>query len=287
MGEFELSYFEVNKGKNKAKYLSHQMHNYSKSYKSIERKLKGQKGLGLESVREQLVTLSNKCDYVSNDLEQIGLFLEQVISLTEQADNDARKLLESFSMRKVDRVIKYTKEVIKDALKTVFAALGVQFDNKPQAKWFIDFAGWGSKEAVTGTKGADLIYSAVGFGAKTLLKKVINGKNVVSWLAEWFKNGVENFTDNEGSFWDNVRETLAEGASGGMVALVTAGITAAVIAAVGIAPAGIGAAIVGAGASIIVEWASNILSEQMYHNEEGFVENVGDSISNWFEQLGL
>ena len=122
MGEFELSYFEVNKGKNKAKYLSHQMHNYSKSYKSIERKLKGQKGLGLESVREQLVTLSNKCDYVSNDLEQIGLFLEQVISLTEQADNDARKLLESFSMRKVDRVIKYTKEVIKDALKTVFAA---------------------------------------------------------------------------------------------------------------------------------------------------------------------
>ena len=268
MGEFELSYFEVNKGKNKAKYLSHQMHNYSKSYKSIERKLKGQKGLGLESVREQLVTLSNKCDYVSNDLEQIGLFLEQVISLTEQADNDARKLLESFSMRKVDRVIKYTKEVIKDALKTVFAALG-------------------SKEAVTGTKGADLIYSAVGFGAKTLLKKVINGKNVVSWLAEWFKNGVENFTDNEGSFWDNVRETLAEGASGGMVALVTAGITAAVIAAVGIAPAGIGAAIVGAGASIIVEWASNILSEQMYHNEEGFVENVGDSISNWFEQLGL
>lgn len=129
MGEFELSYFEVNKGKNKAKYLSHQMHNYSKSYKSIERKLKGQKGLGLESVREQLVTLSNKCDYVSNDLEQIGLFLEQVISLTEQADNDARKLLESFSMRKVDRVIKYTKEVIKDALKTVFAALGVQFDN--------------------------------------------------------------------------------------------------------------------------------------------------------------
>lgn len=251
MGEFELSYFEVNKGKNKAKYLSHQMHNYSKSYKSIERKLKGQKGLGLESVREQLVTLSNKCDYVSNDLEQIGLFLEQVISLTEQADNDARKLLESFSMRKVDRVIKYTKEVIKDALKTVFAALGVQFDNNPQAKWFIDFAGWGSKEAVTGTKGADLIYSAVGFGAKTLLKKVINGKNVVSWLAEWFKNGVENFTDNEGSFWDNVRETLAEGASGGMVALVTAGITAAVIAAVGIAPAGIGAAIVGAGASII------------------------------------
>lgn len=287
MGEFELSYFEVNKGKNKAKYLSHQMHNYSKSYKSIERKLKGQKGLGLESVREQLVTLSNKCDYVSNDLEQIGLFFEQVISLTEQADNDARKLLESFSMRKVDRVIKYTKEVIKDALKTVFAALGVQFDNNPQAKWFIDFAGWGSKEAVTGTKGADLIYSAVGFGAKTLLKKVINGKNVVSWLAEWFKNGVENFTDNEGSFWDNVRETLAEGASGGMVALVTAGITAAVIAAVGIAPAGIGAAIVGAGASIIVEWASNILSEQMYHNEEGFVENVGDSISNWFEQLGL
>ena len=143
MGEFELSYFEVNKGKNKAKYLSHQMHNYSKSYKSIERKLKGQKGLGLESVREQLVTLSNKCDYVSNDLEQIGLFLEQVISLTEQADNDARKLLESFSMRKVDRVIKYTKEVIKDALKTVFAALGVQFDNNPQAKWFIDFAGWG------------------------------------------------------------------------------------------------------------------------------------------------
>ena len=232
MGEFELSYFEVNKGKNKAKYLSHQMHNYSKSYKSIERKLKGQKGLGLESVREQLVTLSNKCDYVSNDLEQIGLFLEQVISLTEQADNDARKLLESFSMRKVDRVIKYTKEVIKDALKTDFAAWGVQFDNNPQAKWFIDFAGWGSKEAVTGTKGADLIYSAVGFGAKTLLKKVINGKNVVSWLAEWFKNGVENFTDNEGSFWDNVRETLAEGASGGMVALVTAGITAAVIAAV-------------------------------------------------------
>ena len=165
--------------------------------------------------------------------------------------------------------------------------MGVQFDNNPQAKWFIDFAGWGGKEAVTGTKGADLIYSAVGFGAKTLLKKVINGKNIVSWLAEWFKNGVENFTDNEGSFWDNVRETLAEGASGGMVALVTAGITAAVIAAVGIAPAGIGAAIVGAGASIIVEWASNILSEQMYHNEEGFVENVGDSISNWFEQLGL
>lgn len=287
MGEFELSYFEVNKGKNKAKYLSHQMHNYSKSYKSIERKLKGQKGLGLESVREQLVTLSNKCDYVSNDLEQIGLFLEQVISLTEQADNDARKLLESFSMRKVDRVINYTKEVIKDILKTIFAALGVQFDNNPQAKWFTDFAGWGSKEAVAGTKGADLIYSAVGFGAKTLLKKVINGKNTVSWLAEWFKNGVENFTDNEGSFWDNVRETLAEGASGGMVALVTAGITAAVIAAVGIAPAGIGAAIVGAGASIIVEWASNILSEQMYHNEEGFVENVGDSISNWFEQLGL
>ena len=71
MGEFELSYFEVNKGKNKARYLSHQMDNYSKSYKSIERKLKGQKGLGLESVREQLVTLSNKCDYVSNDLEQI------------------------------------------------------------------------------------------------------------------------------------------------------------------------------------------------------------------------
>lgn len=165
--------------------------------------------------------------------------------------------------------------------------MGVQFDNNPQAKWFIDFAGWGGKEAVTGTKGADLIYSAVGFGAKTLLKKVINGKNIVSWLAEWFKNGVENFTDNEGSFWDNVRETLAEGASGGMVALVTAGITAAVIAAVGIAPAGIGAAIVGAGASIIVEWASNILSEQMYHNEEGVVENVGDSISNWFEQLGL
>ena len=165
--------------------------------------------------------------------------------------------------------------------------MGVQFDNNPQAKWFTDFAGWGSKEAVAGTKGADLIYSAVGFGAKTLLKKVINGKNTVSWLAEWFKNGVENFTDNEGSFWDNVRETLAEGASGGMVALVTAGITAAVIAAVGIAPAGIGAAIVGAGASIIVEWASNILSEQIYHNEEGFVENVGDSISNWFEQLGL
>lgn len=142
MGEFELSYFEVNKGKNKARYLSHQMDNYSKSYKSIERKLKGQKGLGLESVREQLVTLSNKCDYVSNDLEQIGLFLEQVISLTEQADNDARKLLESFSMRKVDRVINYTKEVIKDILKTIFAALGVQFDNNPQAKWFIDFAGW-------------------------------------------------------------------------------------------------------------------------------------------------
>lgn len=113
------------------------------------------------------------------------------------------------------------------------------------------------------------------------------GKMLYLGLQNWFKNGVENFSDNEGSFWDNVRETLAEGASGGMVALVTAGITAAVIAAVGIAPAGIGAAIVGAGASIIVEWASNILSEQMYHNEEGFVENVGDSISNWFEQLGL
>lgn len=287
MGEFELTYFEMNKGKNKAKYLSHKMHNYSKNYKSIERKLKGQKGLGIESIRNQLLTLSNKCEYVSDDLEQMGLFLEQVISLTEQADNEARKILESFSMRKADRVINYAKDRIKDALKVVFAAVGVRFDNNPQAKWFVDLTGWGSKEALSGTSGADLVYSAVGFGAKTVLKKVISGKNVVSWLADWIKNGVENFTDGDGLFWDDVRETLAEGASGGIVALGTAGLTAAVLTAAGIAPVGIGAAIVGAGASIIVEWAANMLSEQMYHNKEGFVENVGDSIGNWFEQMGL
>lgn len=287
MGEFELSYFEVNKGKNKTKYLSNQMKGYSKNYKSIERKLKGQKGLGIEKVREQLLILSNKCEYVGNDLEQIEIFLKEAISLTEQADHDAKKILESFSMRKAEHTEKAIRTSIKNILKLVIAPLNVVFDGYPVGKWATSILGLENDLAASDSSD-DWAKSIIKFAGKSVLKLGIKSSAIVNWLTEWIYSGVNNFMDKEGNTWDNIRETMAEGVSSGIIALGTAALTAGIIGiagAFGIATGGVGLAVVGAGASIVVNWASDIISELIYHNEEGFVENFGDTICNWNEQV--
>lgn len=285
MGEFELSYFEVNKGKNKTKYLSNKMKGYSKSYKSIERKLKGQKGLGIEKVREQLVVLSNKCEYVGNDLEQMEIFLKEVISLTEQADHDAKKILESFSMRKAEHTENAIKASIKYITKVILAPWNVVFDDNPVGKWAVSILGL-ENDLATSNSSDDAAKSFIKFVGKSVLKLGIKSTAIVNWFTEWIYNGVNNFMgDDTKSIWDKIRETMAEGVSTGVIALGTTALTVAIAGLLGIATGGIGFAVVGAGASILVNWASDIISELIYHNEEGFVENFGDTICNWNEQM--
>ena len=284
MGEFELSYFEVNKGKNKAKYLSHQMHSYSKNYKSIERKLKGQKGLGLESIRNQLVTLSNKCEYVSDDLEQIGLFLEQVISLTEQADNEARKILESFSIMKADHTAKFVKTAVSNIIKGLLAPLGVKYDSNPIASWAVTLFGL-DNDLIASNSFDDLAKTIIKFAGKSVLKLGIKENAIASWFTDWIYSGVNNFMDGKGNVWDDIRETMAEGVSSGIIALGTVALTVGIASLCGFAAGSAGIAVVGVGAGIAVKWAADLASEFIYHNKEGFVENFGNTICNWNEQI--
>lgn len=291
MSEFYLKYHEVNQEKNRLIHSSHTMDRLNLSFHIVVSGLAGQKGLGVEEIRKQIRALGKKCALVADDLSDMGRFLEKLIKETEKADYDAAKTLKDFSIRQTENAAQIARKIFKDLMSLLLAWLGGIFAGNVAVEWACNLADAVNDAGDQNNLGdaavefiKSIAQSLLGSGLKDGLGD-IGGKATAGWAVDLIQDGVENFTDGEGNFGEDVMETLSEALAGAAVYGAAAVAAALVISLLGLAGGGAGAAVVGVGVTIAVKWAADFLSEQFFHNKEGFVENAGDGICNWREQV--
>ena len=140
-----------------------------------------------------------------------------------------------------------------------------------------DIAKTGAKKIYDAVAGKPDIMTAA--GTASFLKK----NAIVQWVGNSAKDVYTNFTDGEGTFTDDVVESVIEVGLEGAVAAAGWAVATAAVSIIG-AP-GIVAAGVGAVAMWGVSKAANAIANKIYGNDKGFVENVGDSIQSGLKSL--
>lgn len=298
MSEYYLKYYELNKSKNDLIRQGRKIENLGTQCIQVRSMLFDQRGLGIDNIREKLEQISKKTTVVGNDLEDIGDFLETVLRETEAADHEAEKILQRFSLDAVRQFLKFLQKLLQNLNKFILGWVGGEAKAASDigAKWASDLLGLANDEA-TQTDGLGALGKILGGISKLLVKgsmsdsgaagAVKGGFNKAGFFASWVAGTVEdtfeNFTDGEGTVGEDVRESVVEGLLQGVKAAGIVALTAGIVALVG--ATGGAAALVGVGVAIGVGWAMDLVSEQIFHNDLGLIENVGDIICDWFDQI--
>lgn len=293
MSEFYMNYFEINQRKNQVIHTANGVNKLENQFHSVSSLLKHEQGLGIEEITERINKLAKKSEKIAEALKQIGKFLEEVIKQTEKADLDAKKIFEDFSVREEEKEATLFKKFAKYIVSILSTLAGAVVSDNPAATWIIGIIGalGNGLDGISFENAATEVIKALSkFDLGQLLKNLcgagaITGKTIAGWFVDFYEDAVENFSDGEGSFTDDLIETGAEGLAGGLLYGTAAVVTAAVAALLGLASGGVGIAIAGTISVIVVKWAADFVSEIVFQNEEGFVENAGDVLCNWEEQL--
>ena len=290
MSEFYLYYFEINKNKNQILHTRNELERMEKRFKSVASRLSGQRGLGIEKIKSQINTLARKTGNTADDLEQIGIFLKDLIKQTEAADKKAAKILKNYSLKKTENIFQNIRTFLKYFMTIVLSLIGGIVSGNPTAKWVVDI--WKAGNSASDQNSSEgILRQVLKSLGKTILgpgtKQVagtIGGSAVAGWAVDLVEDIYDNFADGKGTVGDDVMESIAEALAGaglyGTAGLIAAGI----VAALGIASGGLAAGAIAAGTTIAVKWLADAISNAIYNNNEGFVENAGDSLCNWREQ---
>ncbi len=299
MSEYYLRRYDLNQAKNSIKRIGNQIGDLGWEYRSVRSLLSGQRGLGVERIRDQLNLLRSQSGDVREDIRALGDLLERIIRETEAADNEARKILGGFSVREQERILSAVKEILQFVIKLFLAWAGgeatAENSKVSWAKSPIDLL----KIFNDGISGDDLkgfaenVMKSVSkfLGKESLYKNTglsrITSGHVASWAVDWIVDTIENFTDGNGSFFDDIRETMVEGLIGGGKVLGIAAVTAAVVATLPATASAGAVAAVSVGVGFVVSWLLDKGANAVFNNEEGFVENTGDIVCDWLEQMPM
>lgn len=292
-GDYYLNYYEVNTQKNQLIHSGKTIKNMDRKFRSAEALLDAQRGLGTEEIQDAVHRLSEQNKQAGELLVQLGEFLKEVISRTEEADLDAKKILEDFSIKKAEGIFHTFVSIAKNFVSVMLTWTGALVTDNVAVSWLIgavDSLISGADSESAGEAAISITKSLAKFDLNQILKALLGAgtvvrSSVVGWMFDLYEDAVENFSDGEGSFADDLMETGSEAIAGASIYAGAGVITAAIAAAAGLASGGAVVAVVGAVVSIAVKWAADFISEAIYHNEEGFVENTGDVICNWAEQI--
>lgn len=293
MAEFYMDYFEINHSKNQLIHTGENIDKLDRQFRSISSILQGERGLGIEEIVDRIDKLEKKNKKAAGALVEMGNFLKEVINQTEEANQKAKKILEDFSVREKEKGFGTLKTFAKNLISVITSGVGVMVSDNPRAKWF---------NTIIGALGSGLDAESLGAAAREMIKTVgksqlgqflknvcgactVAAKSIAGWAVDFIEDIIENFTDGQGSFGDDLMESGAEGAAGGALYFAAGGVAALLIGALGITTGGVAAAVVTTAVTIVVKWAADSASEAVFHNEEGFVENAGDVVCNWAEQM--
>ena len=293
MAEFYMDYFEINHSKNQLIHTGNNIDKLDRQFRSIASILQGERGLGIEEIADRIDRLAEKNKKAANAFMQMGEYLKEVIEQTEEANQKAKKILEDFSVREREKGFGTLKTFAKNLISVITSGVGAAVSENPVAKWF---------NTIIGTLGSGLDAESLGEAAKEMIKTfgksqlgqflknicgacTVAAKSVAGWAIDFIEDIIENFTDGQGSFGDDLMESGAEGAAGAALYGVAGGIAAILVGALGIATGGVAAAVVTTAVTIVVKWAADSASEWAFQNEEGFVENAGDVMCDWAEQM--
>lgn len=296
MSEYYVSRYELNKAKNTIKRVGNQVWNLGNDYRTVLILLSGQKGLGIEGIRDQVKKLRTHSCYIREDVYALSDLLERIIRETEAADTEAMNILSGYSVNEQERIDSIVGDIILTIVHLLLNFAGALVSGRYANTSWTENPFDLMDVLLDGAEGDDLeevIKELAKSVSEHMVEEGLTSKGmssgsagyVASWAVDWVEDMVENFTDGDGSFYDDIRESLVEGLVGAGKVGLTAGATCLVLSALSLTPGGI----VAVGATVFIGWlVPQILdgiSNMAFQNEEGFVENTGDVICDWLEQV--